>query len=74
MERNGGLYVTNPMTGLWKQIGKADFGRIQFIFGVGGSLYSIEDGDLYLINTTTGNRTTVKSIPQSTAAIQNRER
>lgn len=59
VETDGVLYETDPMTGLWKQIGTEDFSKIQFIFGAGGSVYSIEDGDLYQINTNTGTRTAI---------------
>lgn len=54
VEMSGALYETNPATGAWRQIGKAEFGKTQFLFGSGGSLYSIDAGDLYRINPTTG--------------------
>jgi len=48
------LYETNPATGVWRQIGKAEFGKTQFMFGTDGSLYSLENGDLYQINPSNG--------------------
>jgi hypothetical protein len=54
VERGGALYETNPATGAWRQIGKAEFGKTQFMFGADGSLYSLENGDLYRINPTNG--------------------
>ena len=54
VERDGALYVTNPATGTWKQIGKADFGKTQFLFSTGSWLYSIDGGVLYRIHPGSG--------------------
>lgn len=54
IETSGALYETNPATGKWKQIGKAEFAKTRFLFSANGSLYSLEDGNLYRINQTTG--------------------
>ena len=37
-----------------ERIGKADFGKTQFMFGAAGSLYSLEPGDLYRTNPSNG--------------------
>ncbi len=50
-ESSGALYVTEPATGAWKQIGKKDFANTQFLFAAIGKLFSIEkDGSLYTIS------------------------
>ena len=54
VERSGSLYETNPATGVWKQIGKAEFGNAQFLFGAYGSLYTLEAGSLFRINPVNG--------------------
>ena len=54
VEQSGALYETNPATGIWRQIGKPEFGKTQFMFGTTSWLYSIEDGDLYRINPSNG--------------------
>ncbi len=51
----GALYVTDPTNGTWKQIGKKEFGETDFLFGAGGSLYSIAlNGNLYKISPADG--------------------
>ncbi len=54
VERSGILYETNLATGVWKQIGKAEFGKTRYIVGEGESLYTIENGGLYRINPANG--------------------
>ncbi len=54
VETSGALYETSLVTGAWKQIGKTEFGKTKFLFCANGWLYSIESGDLYKINPTTG--------------------
>jgi hypothetical protein len=50
-ESSGALYVTEPATGAWKQIGKKDFANTVFLFAAIGKLFSIEkDGSLYAIS------------------------
>ncbi|MCX6557293.1 MAG: hypothetical protein NTW95_07695 [Candidatus Aminicenantes bacterium] len=54
-ESSGALYVTDPATGVWKQIGKSDFANTKFLFAAGGKLLSIEkDGSLYAIGPVDG--------------------
>ena len=48
------LYETNPATGAWKQIGKPEFAKTDYMFATGDSLYTIERGNLYRINPVTG--------------------
>ncbi len=55
VEAAGSLYATDPATGSWTKLGKADFANTAFLFASGGSLVSIEkDGTLYLINPADG--------------------
>jgi hypothetical protein len=54
VERSGALYETNPANGVWKQIGKAEFGNARFLFGADGSLYTLEAGGLFRINPSNG--------------------
>ena len=54
VERGGTLYETNPATGAWKQIGKPEFAKTDYMFGTGDSLYTIESGNLYRVNPVTG--------------------
>ena len=54
-ESNGALYVTDPESGKWQQIGKADFAETKFMISAGTSLYSIEaSGILYRVNPNDG--------------------
>jgi hypothetical protein len=54
-ESNGGLYATDPDTGKWKQVSKAEFGATTFLFAVGDWLYTIEtDGSLYRVSPADG--------------------
>jgi hypothetical protein len=51
MESSGAFYVTDPASGVWKQVGKNDFANTKFLFAAAGKLFSIEkDGSLYAIN------------------------
>jgi hypothetical protein len=51
VESSGALYETDPKTGVWKQIGKPEFGNTKFMFAVAGSLYTIEtSGSLYQVS------------------------
>jgi hypothetical protein len=55
VETDGRLYATDPATGAWQQVGKADFRNTRFLFAASGRLYSIEqDGSLYRINPADG--------------------
>jgi hypothetical protein len=55
VEASGALYVTEPASGVWKQVGKNDFANTQFLFAAAGKLFSIEkDGSLYAINPVDG--------------------
>jgi hypothetical protein len=51
VESSGALFVTEPASGAWKQVGKSDFANTRFLFASGGILFSIEkDGSLYAIS------------------------
>jgi hypothetical protein len=55
VEAGGALYVTDPASGAWKQIGKNDFASTKILFAAAGKLFSIEkDGSLYAINPADG--------------------
>jgi len=55
VESSGALYVTEPETGAWKQLGKNDFASTKFLFAASGKLFSIEkDGSLYAISPVDG--------------------
>ncbi len=54
VETGGALYATNPETGTWKQLGKAEFANTMFLFAEGGWLYTMEKAGLYKISTTDG--------------------
>ena len=55
VEKNGGLYVTDPATGGWKQLGKAEFANTTLMLAAGGKLYTIEsDGSLYRVSPNDG--------------------
>ena len=55
METSGALYVTDPASGVWKQVGKNDFANTKFLFAAAGKLFSIEkDGSLYAVNPADG--------------------
>ena len=55
IETSGALYVTDPTSGVWKQIGKNDFANTKFLFAAAGKLFSIEkDGSLYAISPVDG--------------------
>ena len=54
-EPSGILYATNPGTGAYVQVGKAEFGKTQRMFSTADGLFSIEaDGSLYSINPADG--------------------
>ncbi len=54
-EASGALYVTDPASGAWRQIGKNDFANTKFLFAAAGKLFSIEkDGSLYAISPADG--------------------
>jgi len=54
-ETSGALYVTDPASGVWKQLGKNDFANTKFLFAVANKLFSIEkDGSLYAVNPADG--------------------
>lgn len=63
IETDGALYVTDPQTATWRQIGKKDFGRVKFLFAAGTTLYIIEHDDqgLHRVNPADGIRTKVGS-------------
>src|SRR5947209_11735900 len=45
------MYVADPKTGKWDQVGKADFGSTRIMFNASEQLYTVEqDGTLYHIN------------------------
>ncbi len=51
IERSGALYETNLLTGVWKQIGKPEFGATVFMTAGAGKIYTIESsGSLYEVN------------------------
>jgi hypothetical protein len=55
VETSGALYVTDPASGVWKQVGKNDFAATKFLFAAAGRLFSIEkDGSMYAISPTDG--------------------
>jgi len=55
IEKSGALYVTDPATGAWKQLGKPDFANTSFLFDAGGKLCTIEkDGSMYLVDPANG--------------------
>jgi hypothetical protein len=55
VESSGAFYVTEPESGVWRQIGKNDFASTKFLFAAAGKLFSIEkDGSLYAINSIDG--------------------
>jgi hypothetical protein len=55
VEAGGALYVTDPASGAWKQIGKNDFASTKILFAAAGKLFSIEkDGSLYAISPVDG--------------------
>jgi hypothetical protein len=47
-------FTEHNMSPSAERIGKADFGKTQFMFGAAGSLYSLEPGDLYRTNPSNG--------------------
>jgi hypothetical protein len=50
IDAGGALYATDPQTGNWRQIGKADFANTSRLFSAGASLLSLEkDGSLYRV-------------------------
>ncbi|HMT06942.1 MAG TPA: hypothetical protein PKA82_02980 [Pyrinomonadaceae bacterium] len=57
---NNNLFVTDPATGVWKQLGKREFSSVDHLVGAGDSLYSIEfNGQLFRVNPTDGSRTQI---------------
>jgi hypothetical protein len=55
VESNGGLYVTDPQTGKWTQLGQLEFGDTRLIFADGSQLYTIENnGCLYRVSPADG--------------------
>ena len=51
VEKSGGLFVTDPATGAWKQLGKAEFANTTHLFPTADGLNSIEsDGSMYRVN------------------------
>jgi len=55
VEASGALYVTNPATGAWKQLGKPDFAATRFMMAAAGRLFTIEkDGSLYAVDPAAG--------------------
>ena len=59
VETSGVLYETSLITGLWKPIGKAEFGKTRFLFSANGYLYTIENGGLYRVSPANGAWTAV---------------
>ncbi|HEV3004287.1 MAG TPA: hypothetical protein VGX78_07480 [Pirellulales bacterium] len=56
----GGLYATDPGTGVWGQVGRPEFGATRFLFAAGDFLYTIEtDGSFYQVDPQTGGWTLV---------------
>lgn len=57
---NNTLFVTDPATGVWKQLGKREFSSVDHLVGAGDSLYSIEfNGQLFRVSPTDGSRTQI---------------
>ncbi len=55
IESSGALYVTDPATGRWQQLGQPEFGNTAFLFALSDGLATIEtDGSLYLVNSADG--------------------
>lgn len=55
-ESSGYFYVTDPSTGVWQQIGGADYGATKFMVSADRKIYTIEtDGSLYEIQPQGGN-------------------
>ncbi|MBM4371373.1 MAG: hypothetical protein FJ098_06940 [Deltaproteobacteria bacterium] len=41
-ESTGGLYVTDPGEGVWRQVGRPEFGDLQALFALGGMLFGVD--------------------------------
>ncbi|MFO0810048.1 MAG: hypothetical protein U0746_15610 [Gemmataceae bacterium] len=55
VEREGGLYETEPSTGQWRLLATSGFSETAFMFAVGSSLYTIEtNGNLYRVDPASG--------------------
>ncbi len=55
VEQSGALYVTDPASGVWTQLGKPDFAATTLMMAASGKLFTIEqDGSLYQIDPANG--------------------
>lgn len=55
IEVSGALYVTELPSGVWRQLGKAEFGNTKFLFAGTTNLITIEnDGSLFRVNPADG--------------------